>query len=191
MSAARGMPPGYAGQEPGPRGIPGSPGPGAEVAVSFEDMYRAERPGLIAYLVTMGADQDQAADAVQAAFASAFGRWDAIREHRAWLYKVALREVYRADVSRQEVLAGDQLPDVPGLLDSADIAVLNEEEEMVRAAVAALPGRQRQVMALMLAGFTAPEIAEALGCDHAAVRQAQVRARDSLARQLGMDRRNA
>jgi DNA-directed RNA polymerase specialized sigma24 family protein len=99
---------------------------------------------------------------------------------------VALREVYRADVSRREVPAGDGLPDAAVPLDSADIAVLNEEEEMVRAASAALPGRQRQVMALALAGFTAPEIASALGCDHAAVRQAQVRAWVSLARQLGI-----
>jgi hypothetical protein len=37
-------------------------------------MYRAERPALVAYLMTMGADQEQAAYAVQSAFASAYGR---------------------------------------------------------------------------------------------------------------------
>jgi len=121
--------------------------------VSFEDVYKAERSGLVRYLMTMGADQYQADDAVQAAFAR------------------------------------DLLPEVPGPLDSGDIAVLNEEEEMVRAAVAALPGRQRQVMALLAAGFTTAEIAEQLACDQGAVRQALARARDGLARQLGIDRR--
>jgi RNA polymerase sigma factor (sigma-70 family) len=66
---------------------------------------------------------------------------------------------------------------------------LNEEEERVRAVLAALPGRQRQVMAMTLAGFSTAEIAAELGCDPAAVRQNQVRARDALASQLGIDRR--
>lgn len=156
--------------------------------VSFESVYVAERSNLVRYLMTMGADQHQADDAVQAAFALAYPRWDAIRQPRAWLYKVALRECYRADTRRREMPAGS-LPETAEPLDSGDIAVLNEEEEMVRAAVAALPGRQRQVMALTLAGFTPAEIAQELGCDPAAVRQNQVRARDNLARQLGIERR--
>jgi RNA polymerase sigma factor (sigma-70 family) len=161
--------------------------------VSFEAVYRAERSRLIRYLMSMGADQHQADDAVQAAFARAYAGWETIRQPRAWLYKVALRELYRAEarVRKREMPAGDALPEAAGPLDSGDIAVLNEEEEMVRAAVAALPGRQRQVMALTLAGFKPAEIARELGCDPAAVRQNQVRARDNLARQLGIDRRNA
>jgi RNA polymerase sigma-70 factor (ECF subfamily) len=176
---------------------PGLPEPGAaapwEVVVSlagFEDVYRAERSGLVRYLMTMGADQYQADDAVQAAFARAWSGWDVIGHPRGWLYRVALHEYYQADRRSREVPAGDELPDVPAPLDSGDIAVLNEEEEMVRAAVAALPGRQRQVMALLLAGFTTAQIAAELGCDQAAVRQSQVRARDALARRLGIDRRN-
>lgn len=171
---------------------PGQPRPAMpEVAeMSFEDVYKAERSGLVRYLMTMGADQYQADDAVQAAFARALSGWDVIGHPRGWLYKVALREYYRADRSKREIPAGDLLPDVPGPLDSGDVAVLNEEEEMVRAAIAALPGRQRQVMALLLAGFTTAQIAAELCLDQAAVRQSQVRARDALARQLGIDRRN-
>jgi RNA polymerase sigma factor (sigma-70 family) len=171
---------------------PDAPGRQAEVMSldNFEDVYKAERSGLVRYLMTMGADQYQADDAVQSAFARALSGWDVIAHPRGWLYKVALREYYRADRRKREIPAGDLLPDVPEPLDSGDIAVLNEEEEMVRAAVAALPGRQRQVMALLLAGFTTAEIAAQLGCDQAAVRQSQVRARDALARRLGIDRRN-
>jgi RNA polymerase sigma factor (sigma-70 family) len=157
--------------------------------VSFEVVYRAERSRLIRYLMSMGVGQHQADDAVQATFARAYDRWETIRRPRAWLYKVALRESYRTNVGRREIPAGDALPDAAAEPDTADLVVLNEEEELVRAALAALPGKQRQVMALTIAGFSPAEIAAELGCDPAAVRQNQVRARDKLARQLGIDRR--
>jgi DNA-directed RNA polymerase specialized sigma24 family protein len=117
--------------------------------VSFEAVYRAERSRLVRYLMSMGAGQHQADDAVQAAFAIAYDRWDSIRQPRAWLYKVALRESYRADAShgRREIPAGDALPDPASAPDTGDLVVLNEEEERVHAALAGLPGRQRQVPA--------------------------------------------
>jgi len=81
-------------------------------AVSFEAVYRSERSKLVRYLISMGAGQHQADDAVQAAFARAYDRWDTIRQPRAWLYKVALRESYRAN-PRREVPAGDAPPTPP------------------------------------------------------------------------------
>lgn len=169
------------------------PPPGSHPAsMSVEKVYRAERINLMTYLMSMGADPHEADDAVQAAFIQALRVWPTIRQPRAWLYKVALREYYRADTRTRtrETPAGNALPERAEPLDSSDIVLLDEEEEMVRAAIAALPGRQRQVMALTLAGFAPAEIAEQLGCDPAAVRQNQVRARGNLARQLGLDRRN-
>ena len=157
----------------------------------FEAVYRAERSKLIRYLMSVGVSQHQADDAVQAAFARACECWDTIRQPRAWLYKVALRESYRVQVSqaRREIPAGDALPEAAVEPDAGYLVVLNEEEELVRAALAAPPERQRQVMALIIAGFSPAEIASELGCAPAAVRQNQVRARDNLARQLGIDRR--
>ena len=113
-----------------------------------------------------------------------------IRQPRAWLYKVALRESFRrGGAPQREIPAGDALPDRAAGPDAGHLVVLNEEEERVRAALAVLPGRQRQVMAMTIAGFSTAEIAAELGCDPAAVRQNQVRARDTLARHLGIDRR--
>lgn len=159
--------------------------------MSFEAIYIAERSKLIRYLMSMGVGQHQADDAVQSTFARAYDRWDTIRQPRAWLYKVALRESYRIQAGHRnrEIAAGDTLPDTAPAPDTGDLVVLNEEEELVRAALAALPDRQRQVMALTIAGFSPAEIASELGCDPAAVRQNQVRARNKLARQLGIDRR--
>jgi RNA polymerase sigma factor (sigma-70 family) len=157
-------------------------------AVSIEAVYACERSRLVRYLMAMGTGYFQADDAVQAAFTLAWDRWDTIRYPRAWLYKVALRESYRAGTGR-EVPAGDALPDTASEPDTADLVVLNEEDERVRAIVAVLPGRQRQVMAMTLAGFSTAEIAAELGCDPAAVRQNQVRARAALISHLGIDRR--
>jgi RNA polymerase sigma factor (sigma-70 family) len=123
------------------------------------------------------------------AFARAWDRWETIRQPRAWLYKVALRESYRIQAGRREIPAGDALPEAAGAPDTSDLVVLNEEEERARCALSALPGKQRQVMALTFAGLSVAEVAAELGCDPAAVRQNQVRARDNLARQLGIDRR--
>jgi RNA polymerase sigma-70 factor (ECF subfamily) len=163
--------------------------PDQVMSLSFEAVYRAERSRLIRYLMSMFVGQHQADEAVQATFARAYGRWDTIRRPRAWLYKVALRESYRTQASQREIPAGDALPDAAAAPDTVDLVVLNEEEELVRAALAALPGKQRQVMALTIAGFSPAEIAAELDCDPAAVRQNQVRARDKLAQQLGIDRR--
>jgi len=166
------------------------PRPGVSVSyVGFEDIYKAERSRLVRFVMSLGADQHEADDAVHEAFALAYQAWDSIREPRAWLHTVAMRQYYRADARTRETPAGDRLPDRAEQLNSGEIAEFNDLEHRVRDAVAALPVRQRQVMALMLAGFTAAQIAQQLGCGQAAVRQNQVRGRDSLARQLGIDRR--
>jgi len=63
---------------------PDAPGRQAEVMSldNFEDVYKAERSGLVRYLMTMGADQYQADDAVQSAFARALSGWDVIAHPR-------------------------------------------------------------------------------------------------------------
>lgn len=167
------------------------PRPGVSVSgVSFEELYRAERSRLVRFVQSLGADQYEADDAVQEAFTAAYRQWDTIREPRAWLHTAAMRQYYRADARNRETPASDRTPDRAEPLSTGDIVEFNDLEYRVRAAVAALPARQRQVMALTLAGFKAAEIARQLGSDEAAVRQNQVRGRGNLARRLGMDRRN-
>lgn len=167
------------------------PRPGLSVSgVGFEDMYRQERSRLFRFVRSLGADDHEAEDAVQEAFTAAYKRWDAIREPRAYLYTAAMRQYYRADARNRETPASDRMPDQAEPLSSGDVAEFNDLEERVRAAIAALPARQRQVMALTLAGFKPAQIAEQLGSDEAAVRQNQVRGRGNIARQLGIDRRN-
>lgn len=159
--------------------------------VDFEDVYMAERAKLARYLMTQGADQYEAAEAVQAAFTRAWKNWDRIENPRAWLYKAALGEYFRANVRvrEREVPFSSEDRDPAEPLNSCDIAMLNEQEQAMQAAVAVLPAKQRRVMALTIAGFTSAEIAEQLDCDPAAVRQNLRRARCNLAKHLGLTRR--
>ena len=160
-----------------------------EDPLTFESAYRTERSKLIRYLMSLGVGPHQADDAAHVAFARAWDQWSTIRHPRAWLYKVALREACRPQTGRREIPAGDALPDAAAAPDTADLIIMREEVEQLRATLATLPHRQRQVMALTIAGFSPAEIARELGCDPAAVRQNQVRVRDNLARHLGIDRR--
>jgi RNA polymerase sigma-70 factor (ECF subfamily) len=167
------------------------PRPGVSVSgVGFADVYKQERSALFRFVRSLGADDHEADDAVQEAFTAAYKRWDTIREPRAYLYTAAMRQYYRADARNRETPASGRMPEPAEPLSSGDIAEFNDLEERVRTAIAALPARQRQVMALTLAGFKPAQIAEQLGSDEAAVRQNQVRGRGNLARRLGIDRRN-
>jgi RNA polymerase sigma factor (sigma-70 family) len=158
--------------------------------VGFEDVYKQERSGLFRFVRSLGADTHEADDAVQEAFTSAYKHWDTVRQPRPYLYTAAMRQYYQADARNRETPASGQMPEKAEPLSSGDVVEFNDLEERVRGAIASLPARQRQVMALTLAGFRPAEIAQQLGSDEAAVRQNQVRGRDGIARRLGIDRRN-
>jgi RNA polymerase sigma-70 factor (ECF subfamily) len=70
--------------------------------------------------------------------------------------------------SAAELAASDLSPE--------DHAIATEQERWLRAALDALPARERQVVELRLAGLTGIEIGEVLGCRSGAVGVAQFRA---------------
>lgn len=78
-------------------------------------------------------------------------------------------------------------PERPGPL-AASAAELRDEARAVLDALAALPLRQRQVMAWCIDGYSPAEIASELGADPAAVRQNLAKARKNLKRMLGLAR---
>jgi hypothetical protein len=59
---------------------------------NFTDCYRRELPGLIWFVMSLGANAEVAADVAQSAFTDAFPLWPTIRHPRAWLRRVAERE---------------------------------------------------------------------------------------------------
>jgi RNA polymerase sigma factor (sigma-70 family) len=139
--------------------------------------YAREMPGLVWFGMSLGATAEVAADVAQSAFAEAFPEWPAIRHPRAWLRRVAERGYHRRGF--RETLV-ESPPERPGLLATDSVAELRDEARTVLGALAALPPKQRQVMAWCIDGYTPAEIAREPGADPAAVRQNLAKARKNL-----------
>jgi RNA polymerase sigma factor (sigma-70 family) len=162
------------------RARPGEPGD-----VEFTDFFRAEHTKLIRFVMAMGAGGDEAAEIAQVTFVKAFEGWDAIRVPRAWIRRVAANELIAARrVARRETPQAT-LPDSPAPVSTALAVELTDEARQVLAALLALPPGQRQVMAWVMDGFGAAEIARELGVSPESVRQSHAKARKNLGRFYG------
>jgi RNA polymerase sigma-70 factor (ECF subfamily) len=134
---------------------------GEPCTASFETFYRDELPGLLRFLVHSGASVVDACDAGQHAFVETYSRWDRVRKMdapEAYLRTCAVNElrrlVTRPRTDRERAIRG-------GWLDQTAIEDLDHEQEVnaVLLALAALPARQRQVMAWHYDGYRPREIA--------------------------------
>jgi RNA polymerase sigma-70 factor (ECF subfamily) len=152
----------------------------------FTEFFAARRDVVYrAVLVAVG-DPTSADDAVAEAFARAYQRWASVRTHpnpTAWVIRVALnvsRSWWRR--RRREVLTaidreppGAPPPDAP--------------EDGLAGAVAALPRRQREVVALrIVADLSADDTARLLGLAPATVHVHLHRALDALRHSLAATR---
>lgn len=150
---------------------------------NFTDCYTRELPGLTWFVMSLGANAEVAADVAQSAFTDAFPLWATIRHPRAWLRRVAERGYYRRGF--RETLV-ESPPERPESLATASDVELRDEARAVLAALAALPPKQRQVMAWCIDGYSPAEIASEIGADPAAVRQNLAKARKNLKQMLGI-----
>ncbi len=137
-------------------------------ALDFDALYRGARDDVYAYVVTLLHDRGAAEDVTAQAFERAFrkaGSYDPKRGgERAWLFGIArhaaLDELRRR--KRTAALAADPHdPAAPTTEDEVSRAV---ERAAVRAALATLPARDREVIALKFhAGLDNAELATVLG----------------------------
>ena len=111
---------------------------------SFAEFYAATRDQCLRALVASGTDRAAAEEAVAEAFARAWASWPKVSRHpapTAWVVRTALNHhVSRWRRTRREVAL---TTDVAAVRDPAH----GEHADLLRA-VAALPERQRQVVAL-------------------------------------------
>lgn len=151
----------------------------------FEEAFRELLPAVRALTWRMLGDGPSAEDATAEAFIRALTRWPKVRDlpHRdAWIMRVATNVAIDALRRRRRdaglVVESPQPP--PG----GDPALRLD----VAAALARLPRRQREVVVLHhLAGFTTPQIAEALGVSLNTVKTHGARALAALRADLGSD----
>jgi RNA polymerase sigma factor (sigma-70 family) len=157
-------------------------------------LYRAERGPLLWYLRARGVAADEAEDAVQAAFVRLLRATGEVREPRAWLRVVALNEYRRSSPGvpgsrRRAVVVPVPPADLPDTAAPGhDPVELSGQARWAAEAVAALPDKQRAVMARHLDGQSHQQIADELGTSNATVRQNLRRGRKALGRLLDQER---
>jgi RNA polymerase sigma-70 factor (ECF subfamily) len=133
-------------------------GPGA----SFDQLAERRRPEILAYLVRMLGNRDDAEDACQETFLrahAAFGRLDGAANTRAWLYRIATNTAL--NLARGRSRRTSRLAETdPDTLAGVAGAVIEAREDLraVGRAVATLPPRQRA--ALMLRCFEGLDYAD-------------------------------
>ena len=128
----------------------------------FEAFYRADHLRLLRLLMHFGAGVDDAWDAAQETYALACLHWGEIERNPAgWTRRTALREYRRLSSRSREELRRAQL-DRRLLSPHLDELDLPEEVKRVNEAIARLPRREAEVMALTIDGFKPREIAKLL-----------------------------
>jgi RNA polymerase sigma factor (sigma-70 family) len=142
--------------------------PAQQIALDFDALYRAARDDVFAYVATLLHDRASAEDVTALAFERAYrrrGKYDAERgSQRAWLFGIArnaaLDELRRR--KRQAPYDADtEDRTLPGLDEGADLAL---KRDVVRAALATLEPRERDLVALKFAGgLSNAELARVLG----------------------------
>jgi RNA polymerase sigma-70 factor (ECF subfamily) len=134
----------------------------------FEALYRSSRDDVYAYVATLLRDRAAAEDVTALAFERAYRRqrtFDRRRgEERAWLFGIARNAALDELRRRRRVSALVAEPEdtqAAGTDDGADVAL---RRTAVRAALAALPARDRELIGLKFhAGLSNAELARALG----------------------------
>jgi RNA polymerase sigma factor (sigma-70 family) len=140
----------------------------APAAESFEDLYRRTFPRVYAYVASLLRDRSAAEEVTAQAFERAYRRRLTYRPGRgpveAWLFGIARNAALdelrrRGRRARLEDEAAD-----PGAAPASDEAEGLLRRETVRAALAALEPRERDLIALKFAGgLSNAEIARVLG----------------------------
>ena len=136
------------------------------IALDFDALYRAARDDVFAYVATLLHDRGAAEDVTALAFERAFrkrGKFDAKRgSQRAWLFGIARNAALDELRTRRRTarLAAEPVSDAAGPDDEAELAL---RRAAVRAALAGLPARDREVIALKFhAGLDNSELAAVL-----------------------------
>jgi RNA polymerase sigma factor (sigma-70 family) len=152
-----------------------------EPDLPFPEFYRSHFPGLVVFVMWLGAGAEEAADVAQETMTRAWRDWEKLRHPRAWVRKVASREYCRRIAACQDEPT-DQIPAHRLALGMAadEAAILGAGQARVLELLRLLPPRQRQVMAWYYDGYAPAEIAEFLSLDPGAVRASLHKARDRL-----------
>jgi RNA polymerase sigma-70 factor (sigma-E family) len=155
---------------------------------AVDDLYRAHALGLTRFALMLVGDQSTAEDVVQDAFLGLYRGWHRIRDPgnvEAYLRTAVLNgcRVVQRQRGRARLL---RMPYDPPVWSAEAAAMEGEDRRALLAAVARLPQRQREVLALKYyLDLGEQEIAVLLGVSRGTVSSAGARALTVLTRKLG------
>lgn len=158
-------------------------------AVGFEAFFRAEQPKLVALGLAMVGDREVARELAQEALVRAYRNWGSVAVYDApgaWLRRVLINLITdrgRRAASEARALARLHVVDAYESPEPVDAAW--------RAAVLALPERQRAVIALhYLEDASIDDVAAVLGIAHGTVKATLASAKKNLRRALDQEARS-
>ncbi|MBX3070700.1 MAG: sigma-70 family RNA polymerase sigma factor [Thermomicrobiales bacterium] len=161
--------------------------PGQRAATQdFTQAYEAYAGLILRYCNARMGNLAEAEDATATVFSQALSAWppNDPAAVRSWLFAIAHNVVashYRSGYGAHPPRPLDAAHEVTDhAVSPEDRAIQRDERARLLAAVDALGTEQRQVVNLRLAGLTGPEIADAMGKSHAAVKMLQHRAVQNL-----------
>lgn len=143
----------------------------------FRELYAARAPALRRTAFLLCGDWHQAEDLVQVAFAKLYASWRRVDHPDAWLRQVLVRswvDETRRPHRRERPSAA--LPER-----AAPHGSSTEDRELLKAALAAVPPRQRACLVLrFFEDLSVTETALALGCTESTVKSQTSRGLDAL-----------
>jgi RNA polymerase sigma-70 factor (ECF subfamily) len=155
-------------------------------------LFEQHHESLLRYLVRLTGDLDTAHDAAQEAFARFVAKPPRNENPRAWLFTVATNVVRAgANASRRRAVllehAAGKLPHSDPQPTPEQAALGAADRTRVRAALAAMPEKERVMLLMREEGFSHREIADAVGTTTGSVGTMLARALDRLAGLLPLD----
>ena len=145
-----------------------APAQETSVDADFERLYRASRDDVYAYVATLMRDRFAAEDVTALAFERAYRKRSSYRpgrgSARAWLFGIARNAALDELRRRMRSAAVGVDPVDEAALPPEDVAEVGARRLAVRAAMASLEPREREIVALkFFAGLSNSELAAVLG----------------------------
>jgi len=156
----------------------------------YESFYIEVKPWLVGRARLFVGNVEDAFDLAQDALVAAWSRWPSLRQEprqqqRAYVYRCLVNGIYSR--GRRLKVSGSKLPRLWSLDhgDSVESAAMtNLEARQAWKIISSLPAKQRAVLILTQDGWTAAEIADALGCRATSVRTHLQLAREKIKKYL-------
>lgn len=159
--------------------------PSAPPTRDFDAFFIETFPVLVKHLIRYGGELGEAEEAAQTAMIDICRRWGHIDRPEAYAFKAAQRALIHERMRTRslipKLIASAALENRTGLEPEA-AATDQQDAGWVVEILEALPRRQREVLALLVDGFTTSEVAEHLNVTDTAVRSNLYKARRTLAK---------